>query len=227
MQLRARIGSCVVALAAILAAVAPAFAASGGVNVSWYAQAVVKVALTPNYASGFGTVKAQFGTQPTPAPGSGACLNGCAVDFGNVLAGTNYLYKYAVHLNVQSNDTNGVRLYGQGAADFYNTNDGTSQALNTSVYWLQSTNGSISDANTGFSPSFPFDNASSTPGAVVTGNSFATAPSIAYTSGYPASSIATSSSANSDLYYDYQLKVPGAATSGQYYVWIVYTVVAI
>lgn len=212
----------------MISAVTPASAASGSVNVSWYAQAIVKVALTPNYASGYGAVKAVFGTQPTPAPGSGACLDGCAVDFGDVLAGTNYLYKYAAHLNVVSNDTNGVTLYGQGAADFYNTNDSTTQPLNTTVYWLQSTNGSVSDSNTGFSPAFPFSNAGSTAGATVSGNSFSTAPTVSYSSSPPSNAeIGYTSSANSDLYYDYQLKVPPTATSGQYYVWVVYTVVAI
>lgn len=227
--MRARIGSCVVALAAIFAAASPALAASGNVNVSWYAQAIVKVALTPNYASGYGTVKAVFGTQPTPSPGSGACLDGCAVDFGNVLAGINYLYKYAAHLNVISNDTNGVTLYGQGAADFYNTNDSTTQPLDSTVYWLQSTSGAPSDPNTGFSAAFPFSNAASTAGATVSGNSFATAPTISYSTDPPPASaeITHSTSTNADFYYDYQLKVPPTASSGQYYVWVVYTVVAI
>lgn len=210
----------------MFASVSPVFAASGKVTVSWYAQAIVKATLTPNYASGFGTVKAVFGTQPTPAPGPAACLNGCAVDFGNVLAGTDYLYKYAAHINVVSNDSSGVMLYGQGAADFYNTNDATTQTLNTTVYYVTSTNGSIADGNTGYTAGLPFEAAYTTPGAVVTGNSFATAPTITYGSGDPASPIASSTAANADFYYDYQLHVPGAATSGQYYVWIVYTVVA-
>jgi hypothetical protein len=188
------------------------------VTVKWYAQAVVKFALTPNYATGYGTVKAVFGAQPTPAPGPGACLNGCAIDFGNVLAGTDYLYKYAAHLNIQTNDVNGVNIYGEGAADFFNQNDGTSTPLNQSVYYLTSTSGS--DTNTGFSPSLPFYRTTGS----VSGNSFGTAPTITYTT-YPAPIAQTLSSNTSDLYYDYQLKVPGGATTGAYYVWIVYTVV--
>lgn len=218
--MRAWIGSLMVGLS-ILAASAPAAASSanGSINVQWYAQAVIKFALTPNYASGYGTVKAVFGTQPTPSPGSGACFQGCAVDFGNVLAGTDYLYKYAAHLNIVTNDVNGVNIYGEGAADFFNQNDSSSVSLNQAVYYLTSTSGG-SDSNTGFSPSYPFYRTSGS----VSGNSYGTAPTISYTT-YPAPIANTASSSTADLYYDYQLKIPGAATTGAYYVWIVYTVV--
>lgn len=203
------------------AAVSRSYAQSTAtVTANWSATPVVKFVLTPNYASGFGTVKAVFGTQPAPAPGGGACLDGCAIDFGNVLSGTDYLYKYAAHLNVQTNDANGVNVYGEGAADFYNQTDGTAVTLDQALYYLTSTSGG-SDPNTGFSASLPFYRTSGS----VSGNSFATAPTIAYTT-YPAPLASTASSSTADLYYDYQLKVPAMATSGAYYVWIVYTVVA-
>lgn len=219
--MRAWIGSIAVTAAAIFAAVLPAAASSatGNVTVQWYAQAVVKFALTPNYAAGYGTVKAVFGTQPAPAPGPAACLQGCAVDFGPVLAGTNYLYKYASHLNVQTNDVNGVSIYGEGAADFFNTGDSSSTPINQSVYYVASSSGGT-DANTGFTPGFPFYRSSGS----VSGNSFATAPSISYAS-YPPPLASTNAGGASDFYYDYQLRVPALATSGQYFVWIVYTVV--
>lgn len=219
--MRAWIGSLAIAILIALAVWSPATASSAtsSVTVKWYAQAVVKFALTPNYSSGYGTVKAVFGTQPTPSPGSAACLLGCAIDFGSVLAGTDYLYRYAAHLNVQTNDVNGVNVYGEGAADFYNQNDASSVNLNQSVYYLTSTSGGT-DTNTGFSASYPFYR---TTGAV-SGNSFGTAPTIAYST-YPAPIASTMSAVTSDFYYDYQLKVPGAATNGAYYVWIVYTVV--
>jgi hypothetical protein len=216
---RAWIGSIAVAVAAVLTVLAPASASTGSVTVQWYAQAAVKFVLTPNYASGYGTVKAVFGTQPAPAPGPAACLQGCAVDFGSVLAGTDYLYRFASHLSVQTNDVNGVNVYGEGAADFFNTADGSSAPLNQSVYYLSSTSGGA-DANTGFSPSLPFYR---TNGGVA-GNTFNTTPTITYAS-YPAPIVSTNSNATSDFYYDYQLKVPPIATSGTYYVWIVYTVV--
>lgn len=208
-------------LVTLLAGAAAPAAASGSaaVTANWSSAPVVKFALIPNYASGYGTVKAVFGSQPSPTPGSGACLLGCAVDFGTVLSGTDYLYKFAAHLNIITNDANGVNVYGEGAADFYNQTDGTSVALNQAVYYLASTSGGT-DANTGFSASYPFYRT----GGSVTGNSYSTPPTIAYTT-YPAPIASTASSSTADLYYDYQLKVPATATTGAYYVWIVYTVV--
>jgi hypothetical protein len=213
--------ACVLAVATMATAVVPASAATGNVNVKWYAQALVKVALTPNYASGFGAIKAAFGTQPSPTHGADASQGGGAVDFGSVLAGSDYLYKYAAHLNVWTNDNNGFNIYAEGAADFYNTTDGSSQPLNQTLYYLPSADGvTRTDSNTGFSPSFPLYR---TTGAVTGGGSFASAPSIAYST-YPPP-IATSMNATGDFYYDYELKVPPMSTLGTYYVWVVYTVV--
>ena len=219
--MRAWIGSLAIAILIAAAAWCPATASSAtsSVTLKWYGQAVVKFSLTPNYASGYGTVKAVFGTQPTPAPGPDACLAGCAVDFGGVMGGIDYLYKYAAHLNIQTNDVSGVNVYGEGAADFTNTGDGSTQVLNQTLYYLPSV--ASGDTNTGFSPSLPFYQTAGS----VSGNSFGTAPTITYAT-YPSPMAQTSSAATADLYYDYQLKVPGAATGGQYYVWIVYTVVA-
>lgn len=193
--------------------------ATGTVNVKWNTQALVKVSLTPNYASGFGQIVATIGTQPAPTHGPDAVSGGGSVDFGNVLAGKNYVYKFATHLNVTSNSTAGLEVYGQGAADFYNTFDMTTVPLSQAVYWLNSTSGS-GDSNTGFSPGTPFQAATSG----VSNNGQFTTPSISY-GVYPAP-ISSSAAANADFYYDYQLKVPATATSGLYYVWIVYTVVA-
>ena len=223
--MRAWFGTCIAVFAA-LAAFAPASANSASVTLKWYTQAVIRLSLVPNYAVNYGTVKAVFGSaQPTPSPGPGSCALGCAVDFGPVLSGTNYLYKYAAHLTVNSNDANGFLVYGEGAADFVNQADSSAQAINQTLYYLPSYGSAFgppgSDANTGYSAALPFYKTSAT---VSGGGSFATAPSIAYGS-YPAS-IANATAQTADLYYDYQLHVPPAATGGQYYVWIVYTVVA-
>lgn len=219
--MRAWIGSIALAAAAIFAATPPAAASSatGNVTVQWYAQAVVKMTLTPNYASGCGAVKAVFGTQPAATAPPQGCMAGGAIDFGGILAGTSYLYKYASHLNLQTNDSNGVNIYGEGAADFVNTADGSSTPLNQALYYLPSTSGGA-DSNTGFSASLPFYRTTNS----VSGNSFGTAPTISYIS-YPSPIASTSLSGASDFYYDYQLKVPPMATGGQYYVWILYTVV--
>lgn len=188
------------------------------VNANWSTAPVVRLTLTPNYATGYGSVAATFGTQSTPVAGPGACFQGCAVDFGSVMSGSDYLYKYAAHLKVTTNDANGFTLYGEGAADFTNTADNSTTVLNQTLYYLPSV--ASGDTNTGFSASLPFYRTS----AMVSGNSFSTAPTITYGT-YPAP-MANTSTSSSDLYYDYQLKVPGTATAGQYYVWIVYTVVA-
>jgi hypothetical protein len=214
------------ALALALTANPRALAApTGTVNVKWNAQALVSIKLFVNYATGYGQVPAVIGTQPAPTHGPDAnCSNAaptavCSVDFGNVVTGKNYLYKYAVHLNVVSTSATGVDVYGEGAADFFNTADSSSIPISAAVYWLNSTSGSPVDPNTGFSAATPFLKT----GGAVTNNSQFTVPSIAYTT-YPAP-ISQSNTLNSDFYYDYQLKIPATATSGLYYVWIVYTVV--
>lgn len=195
------------------------------ITVKWKTQAFVSIKLFVNYATGYGQVPAVIGTQPAPTHGPDAnCANatptaGCSVDFGKVVTGENYLYKYAVHLNVVSTSATGVDVYGEGAADFFNTADSSSLPISASVYWLNSTSGSPIDTNTGFSAATPFLKT----GGMVTNNGQFTIPSIAYMT-YPAP-ISQSSVANSDFYYDYQLKIPATATSGLYYVWIVYTVV--
>ena len=194
-------------------------ATSAGVDVKWSTQAIVTLSLTPNYYSGFGQVAAKIGTQPAPTHGPNAVQNGGSVDFGSVLAGTNYLYKYAVHLNVNSTDSNGVNLYGEGAADFFNQKDSTSVPISSAVYWLSSTSGAPADSNTGFSAAVPFQKTT----GIVTGGSYAVPASIAYTV-YPAP-ITSTMTTNSDLYYDYQLHVPPSATQGDYFVWVVYTAI--
>lgn len=201
--------------AALAAAVVPAHAASSGnAVVQWYTSAIVQVSLTPNYTTGYGTVKAVFGTQPTPAPGSSACLSGCSVDFGTVQAGSQYLYKYAAHLNVQSNDTAGFNVYGEGAADF-SDGSGNTMPLGQTLFYVPSS--ASGDTNNGFTAGYPFSVTSGTVGA-------GTPPTISYTV-YP-SPIYSSATSNGDVYQDYEMKVPATANPSTYYVWIVYTVVA-
>jgi hypothetical protein len=201
-------------------AFAQTVAARANVTVKWDAQPVINFTLTPNYYSGFGQVAATIGTQPAPTHGPDASLDGGSVDFGNVYAGSSYLYKYAAALSVTTNDPAGFNVYGEGAADFFNTADSSTVPIAQSIYYLSSTSGSPADTNTGFSAATPFQKT----GGLVNGNGEFTAPTITYTV-YPAP-VVSSTTASSKYYYDYQLKVPPAATSGLYYVWIVYTVVA-
>ena len=205
----------VVALMALLPVAVLASTAS--TVVTWRTNALVKLSLTPNYNSGFGAVPAVIGTQPAPTHGPDAVLDGGSVDFGTINAGTTYLSKYAVELNVTTNSSTGFNLYGEGAADFYNLSDGSSLPISQTVYYVPST--ASSDSNTGYSAGAPFMKTSGT----VTGGSYSTPPSIAYTT-YP-SPIAQSLAATGTYYYDYEVNVPNSATNGHYYVWIVYTVV--
>jgi len=194
---------------------------TAAVTVKWNTQSIVTLTLTPNYCTGFGTVPAVIGTQPAPVPGGNASLNGGSVDFGTISAGANYIYKYAAHVHVQSTDSNGINVYGEGAANFFNQNDSTSVSV-SSIYWLTSVSCGSGDSNTGFSAATPFQLTSGTPSG--TSNTFAGPANINYGGVYP-SPIAVSSTAAPDFYFDYQLKVPATATTGKYFVWIVYTAV--
>jgi len=207
------------AATAMVAVLSPAGAvtATGNVTVEWHQLPIIHFTLTPNYYSGYGSVIATFGTQPAPTHGPGASQGGGSVDFGKTLAGDTYLYKYAAQLTVTTNDPNGFDVYGEAATEIQNSSDSTmypTQAL----YYLPS--GASSDSNTGFTPGIPF---AQTSGVVTGGNNVATPASIAYVT-YPAP-VAQSSSANANFYYDYEFKVPPTATNGNYFVWIVYTVV--
>jgi len=208
------------ALATVLSPAVAAVRATGTVTVAWHQPPVINLTLTPNYYSGFGSILATFGTQPSPTHGPGATGVGTGtVDFGTAIAGDTYLYKYAAHLHITTNDPSGFYIYGEAAAAVVNNTDGTTYPVSQALYYLNSS--ATSDTNTGFSPGLPF---AQTSGSVSGGSdSISNPPTITYSS-YP-SPIALSSTGNGDYYYDYQFKVPDTATNGNYYVWIVYTVV--
>ncbi len=208
---------------ALMAVVSPADAvtATGNVNVQWHALPVINFSLTPNYHMGYGSVIATFGTQPTPTTGPGATGVGTGtVDFGTTIAGDTYLYKYAAHLHVTTNDASGFYVYGEAAA--YITNNTTStQSPQAGIFYLPS--GASSDSNTGYTPGFQF---AVTSGLVSGGTDNVGNPASITYSSYP-SPIAMSGLPNNDYYYDYQFRVPGNSVGGNYYVWIVYTVVGL
>ncbi|HEX8805378.1 MAG TPA: hypothetical protein VF741_00460, partial [Candidatus Aquilonibacter sp.] len=205
---------------ASIAILSPAGAATatGTVKVQWHAPPVITFSLTPNYASGYGSLLATFGTQPTPTAGPGASLKGGTVDFGTTLAGDTYLYKYAAELQITTNDSNGFDVYGEAATMITNNSDGSVYPTQALFYVPSVLSG---DTNTGFTPGVPFTQT----GGVVSGggDNKSTPATIAYAT-YP-NPVAVSALANNNYYYDYQFRVPSNATSGNYYVWIVYTVV--
>lgn len=204
---------------ALIVVLSPAGAATatGTVNVQWHLLPVINFTLTPNYNTGYGAVLATFGTQATPTHGPGAPAT---VDFGTTISGDTYLYKYAAELSVTTNDANGFYVYGEAAAALTNNSTNTPYS-GQYLYYL--TSGATSDSNTGFTPGLPFS--TDTIGTVSPGADSVSSPaSITYGAGYP-NPIVTSPTANNTYYYDYQFKVPPTATGGNYYIWIVYTVV--
>jgi len=208
------------AIAMVFATLAPvsAIAAVGTSTWKWNTTSIVQLTLTPNYSTGYGSIPAVFGTQPAPTHGVDApSVGNGAVDFGSVLAGNSYIYRYAAHLHVFTNSATGYNIYGEGAADFFNQSDSTTTPVGQTIFYVHST--ATGDANTGFTPGLPFQKTTSP----VTGGGFATTPVINY-GGYP-SPMVTTSAPTGDFYYDYELKVPPTATGGAYFVWIVYTVV--
>ena len=217
--MRAWIGSVSLAVFAAIAVLFPldaaASTASSPTTVSWYMTPTLQFTLTPNYTSGYGSVPASFGTQATPVAGAGACLQGCSVDFGVVQQGKTYLYKYAAKLSVNTNDTNGYNVYGEGTADF-SDGSGNTMSLAQSLFFLPSV--ASGDTNTGFSPSYPFSVTSGTVNPT-------TPPTITYAV-YPAPIASVATAGTSNVYEDYQIKVPYSATVSSYSAWIVYTVVA-
>ena len=76
------------AIAMVIATLAPASAtvADGTSIWKWNTTSIVQLTLTPNYATGYGSIPAVFGTQPAPTHGVDApSVGNGAVDFGHVL----------------------------------------------------------------------------------------------------------------------------------------------
>jgi hypothetical protein len=205
------------AAAIAAASLAPAVASTNGTTtVRWYANKIVRFNLTPNYAAGFGTIKGGFGAPPPPSPGPNALFQGGSVDFGTVIQGNVYLYRYAAHLNVQTNAP-GFSVFAEGSADFTGTgaNAGNTLPVNQTIFWLNSSAGG-GDSNTAFSPSNAFQR-------TMQGGASYNNPSITYGT-YPAPAL-TGLGNTADYYFDYQMKLPSNASVGSYYVYVVYTVV--
>ena len=189
--------------------------AANNVTIKWHGQMLVSMSVTPNYSAGYGAILSKFGGgNPTPQTGPGAPA---AVDFGPVLSGDSYLYKFAAHVKVTTNDPGGFNLYGEGTADFIAVSGGGNAPLGSTLFYVNSVAGG-NDTNNGFNaPAYPFQKTS---GAVSGGPP----PTINYGGVYP-SPISTTSTPLADFYEDYLLKVPPTAVSAAYTIWVVYTVV--
>src|ERR1700681_4032202 len=193
---------------------------NGSAQLNYKILPTVKAQVIPNYLSGFGPTGG-LGSGATPTPGPSAVLNGGTVDFGNVVVGYQYLYKYAAQVNVQTNDAAGFIVYGEGATDLNGSNPVPAPAtfpLAQTLFWLIS-----SGTNSPFSPAHTFNR---TGGVPIAGG----AGGIDYsgTGGSPpplATIWSNATSGNVSQGYDYQLRLSGAIPASQFNVYIVYTVI--
>jgi hypothetical protein len=207
-------------LASASGSIASAQATVGSAQIKYKINPTVRAQVIPNYLSGFGPVGG-LGSGSAVAPGAGAVLAGGTVDFGNVVVGYQYLYKYAAQVNVQTNDAAGFVVYGEGATDLNGSNPVPAPAtfpLAQTLFWLVS-NGS----NSPFSPAHTFNR---TGGAPIAGGS----GGIDYsgTGGVPPAMAAiwsSPTSGNLSQGYDYELRLSGTIPASQFNVYIVYTVV--
>ena len=194
--------------------------AMGSAQIKYKINPTVRVQVTPNYLTGFGPIGG-LGSGQTPAVGAGAVLGGGTVDFGNVVVGYQYLYKYAAQVNVQTNDAAGFVVYGEGATDLNGSNPVPAPAtfpLAQTLFWLISTG-----SNSPFSPAHTFNR---TGGVPIAGG----AGGIDYsgTGGVPppmATIWSNPTSGNLSQGYDYQLRLSGTIPASQFNVYIVYTVI--
>lgn len=214
------------AAALLLATVTPRFAfaagtaATGSAQLNYKILPTVKAQVIPNYSSGFGPTGG-LGSGVTPAVGPSAVLNGGTVDFGNVVVGYQYLYKYAAQVQVQTNDNAGFVVYGEGATDLNGSNPvpaPSTYPIFSTLYWLRS-----SASNSPFSPGTSFNKTGGNPIAGGSGGIDYTG-----TGGLPSPmSVVWSSPTSGNLVqgFDYQLRLPGAIPASQFNVYIVYTVI--
>ena len=129
---------------------------TGAIKLTYTIPVKITSVVTPNFQAGYGP-QGGTGSGVSPSVGPLAQLQGGYVDFGSsVVAGYNYLYKYAAQVSVTSTDSLGYSVYGEGSTNF--SNGATTWPVGTTLFWL--TSGS---SNTPFSAASPFNVTSGTP----------------------------------------------------------------
>jgi hypothetical protein len=224
MRFRSLAGIAAIALVALAVASADpssaqSAATNGSVRVLYHVPPSISLTLTTNYQTGFGP-QGGTGSGSTPAPGPGTSTG--AIDFGTVVQGYNYLYKYAAQVAVMTNDIGGFVLYAEGTADF----DATFP-LQNSLFWMPS-----SSNNTPYTGAPTAHSFQKTLSPVTLGSNSA---SISYGGAAPnnAAQIWQYGGATTGLAggvatqgYDYQLAVPSSTNISSYSIYVVYTAVA-
>lgn len=212
-----RIVLLVVAALAVMAGMADHASASsqGTVAAKWRVLPYVALTVKPNYQSGYGpsTSGVSIPGVATATPGPTAMLGGGSVDFGTVVAGYNYIYKYAAQMSVATNDSAGFKVYGEGSTDFQSTSSGT-QSI-SALYWMPQ-----SGSNSAYTFATPF--------AVTTFPTANANQNITYGASTPPSSAVVWSTLNDAVTsqgFDYQIRVPGSIAVDTFSAYVVYTVI--
>ncbi len=193
----------------------------GSAKLAWTVTPIITLSLTPNYQAGFGP-SGGSGSGSTPAPGSGAVLNGGVIDFGNqVVQGYQYIYKYAVQAGVLTNDGGGFTLYAEGT-DINDTTNATTVPINQILYWLVSNPG-----NSEYSAATAFTKTSYPTSAGCGGqciNYTGKPPATAVVWNYPTSTMPLTNHTATQG-YDYQLRLGTVNNPDNFSVYITYTAV--
>ncbi len=202
-------------IATALASGAHADASQGAAQARWRVVPTITASVIPNYQSGFGP-QGGAGSGSTPAAGALAVLNGGYVDFGSLVAGYQYLYKYAAQVQVGSNDNSGFKVFAEGSTDFTSLAHGT-VPMNSILYWLVSSAG-----NGPFSAAAPFSSTANTGDTSLNGGN-----NVGFAVGPPAATLVWSypGPGNSAQGYDYEVHVPSSIATDTFSAIVVYTVV--
>ncbi len=224
MRFRSLAGIAATALAAIaVASAAPALAApqatNGSVRVLYHVPPSINMTLTTNYQTGFGP-QGGAGSGSTPAAGAGASSG--AIDFGTVVQGYNYLYKYAAQIAVMTNDVNGFVLYAEGTSDF----DATFP-LQNSLFWMPSSANNTPYTGPPTAHSFQKTLSPVTYGAGTASINYGGAAPGASAQIWQYNGATVNLPGGSATQgYDFQLDVPSATNISAYSIYVVYTAVA-
>jgi hypothetical protein len=224
MRFRSLAGIAAIALVAIAVANAGPTSAlpattNGSVRVLYHVPPSISLTLTTNYQTGFGP-QGGAGSGSTPSPGPGTSTG--AIDFGTVVQGYNYLYKYAAQVAVMTNDVNGFVLYAEGTSDF----DATFP-LQNSLFWMPSSANNTPYTGPPTARSFQKTLSPVTLGANSASINYGGAApnNAAQIWQYNASTVNLPGSVASQG-YDYQLDVPSSTNISSYSIYVVYTAVA-
>jgi hypothetical protein len=209
------------ALAAALAAgaVSDATTRSGAAKATWHVTPAINASVTPNYQTGFGPMGGT-GSGASPAPGSTAVLDGGYVDFGTLVAGYQYIYKYAAQVNVTTNDANGFKVFAEGTSEFVGST--VTLNMNSVLFWMLS-----GSSNTQYSAATPFNTTNNT-GDLPTNPGPGGDQNVTFLTQPPSSTLIYSSNAQGTSHqgFDYQIRVPDTVGTDQFTATVVYTAVA-